>query len=142
MPRMSRGVVRGIVRAGKVSEPLTMQCVRDAGGALTFTMPVPPSSNRWWRKWKNRMVLSDEAREYKLLVAKAYRRAELKGDIAVSLTWYRERRSGDLDKRLGVILDSLQGIAYASDAQITQLTAKRVDDPKNARVIVTVSPAA
>jgi Holliday junction resolvase RusA-like endonuclease len=88
------------------------------------------------------MVLSDEARQYKQVVALAYRRAELKGDIAVDLTWYRQRRSGDLDKRLGVILDSLQGIAYATDAQITQLTARRIDDPKNARVVVTVSPAA
>lgn len=87
------------------------------------------------------MVLSDEARQYKQLVAMAYRRVELRGDVAVSLTWYRERRSGDLDKRLGVILDSLQGIAYATDAQITHLTARRIDDPKHARVVVTVQPA-
>lgn len=138
--RISRGEVRKTVGV-KARPNVVMQCVRDAGGALTFTLPVPPSSNRWWRKWKNRMVLSDEARDYKAMVAKAYRRAEIRGDIAVSLTWYRERRSGDLDKRLGVVLDSLQGIAYATDAQITHLTAKRIDDPRNARVVVTVSPA-
>lgn len=141
MARMTVGKVQKIVRR-KVLSPLTMSCVRDASGALTFTLPVPPSSNRWWRKWKNRMVLSDEAREYKSLVAMAYRRAELKGDVAVDLTWFRERRSGDLDKRLGVILDSLQGIAYATDAQIVQLSARRQDDPKNPRVIVTVRAAA
>lgn len=120
-----------------------MQCVRDAGtGALTFTMPVPVSSNRWWRKWRNRMVLSDEARSYKRLVAMAYRRAEIRGDIAVAITWYRERRSGDLDKRISIILDALQGIAYATDAQITHLEARRVEDPRQPRVVVTVCPAA
>jgi Holliday junction resolvase RusA-like endonuclease len=116
-----------------------MQCVRDATGALTFTLPVPPSANRWWRKWKNRMVLSDEAREYKSLVRMAYRRAELQGAVTVSIAWYRERRSGDLDKRLGVCLDALQGVAYATDAQITRIIASRFEDPKNPRLIVTVS---
>jgi crossover junction endodeoxyribonuclease RusA len=125
----------------KAFAPLTMQCVRDASGALTFTLPVPPSANRWWRKWKNRMVLSDEARNYKALVKAAYKRAEIRGEIAVEVTWHRERRSGDLDKRLGVVLDSLQGVAYATDAQIVRLTATRREDPKNPRLIVTVAPA-
>ena len=141
MTRLSSGKIRKIVRGG-VTQPLTMTCVRDASGALTFTLPVPPSSNRWWRKWKNRMVLSDEAREYKSLVAMAYRRAEIEGDIAISIDWYRARRSGDLDKRVGILCDALQGIAFATDAQITQLSARRFDDPKQPRVIVTVRPAA
>lgn len=85
------------------------------------------------------MVLSDEAREYKALVRQAFRRAELRGEISVSIAWYRERRSGDLDKRQGVVLDALQGVAYATDAQITRLLAMRFEDPKNPRVIVTVA---
>lgn len=38
-------------------------------------------------------------------------------------------------------MNSLQGIAYATDAQITHLTARRIDDPKSPRVVVTVQPA-
>ncbi len=119
-----------------------MQCVRDAGsGALTFTLPEPPSANRWWRKFRNRMVLSPEARAYKSSVCRAYKSAEIRGNVAVDVTWYRGRKSGDLDKRLGVVLDALQGVAYATDAQITELSALRIDDPRKARVVVTVSKA-
>lgn len=86
------------------------------------------------------MVLSDEARAYKALVRMAYRRQEIRGEISVSLVWHRERRSGDLDKRIPIILDSLQGVAYANDAQITRIIASRFEDTKNPRLIVTVSP--
>lgn len=127
---------RGTVRA-----PLKMSCVRDAVGALTFTLPEPPSANRWWRKWRNRMVLSDEARDYKSLVRMVYKRVEIRGNVAVDIDWYRGRKSGDLDKRLGVVLDALQGVAYASDAQITELSARRFDDPKSPRLIVKVQSA-
>lgn len=117
-----------------------MRCVRDAGtGALTFTLPEPISANRWWRKWRGRMVLSEEARAYKSLVRMAYRRAEIVGDIAVNLVWYRGRKSGDLDKRIPIVLDALQGVAYSNDSQITSLTARRIDDPRHPRVVVTVS---
>lgn len=130
-----------MARALRVRPVLKMSCVRSSEGALTFVLPVPCSANRWWRKWKNRMVLSDEARAYKALVRMAYRRQELRGEISVSLVWHRERRSGDLDKRIPIILDSLQGVAYANDSQITHLVASRCEDPKNPRVIVTVANA-
>lgn len=87
------------------------------------------------------MVLSEEARAYKSLVCMAHRKQELRGEVSVDITWYRARRSGDLDKRLGVALDALQGVAYATDAQIVRLTASRFEDPKNPRLIVTVSPS-
>lgn len=130
------------MRVRKQLPALTMRCVRDAGsGALTFTLPVPISANRWWRKWRGRMVLSDEARAYKSLVRMAYRRAEIRGEIAIDVKWYRERRAGDLDKRLPIVIDSLQGVAYANDSQIVRLSASRFEDPKNPRLVVTVAPA-
>jgi crossover junction endodeoxyribonuclease RusA len=110
-------------------------------GPTTFTLPEPPSANRWWRKFQNRMVLSAEARAYKTRVAvMLHAKAQpLTGPVALTLTWYRGRKAGDLDKRVGVLLDGLQGVLYANDAQIVALHAYRFDDKKNPRVEVTVT---
>lgn len=114
---------------------------------LTLDLPEPPSANRWWRHVGARVLVSREARQYKalvagrLLVARA-RPIPAPNPVAVSVVWYRGRRSGDLDKRLGVLLDALQGAAYENDSQIVQITARREDDPRRARVVVTVQAAA
>lgn len=110
---------------------------------MMFVLEEPPSANRWWRKFRNRMVLSDAAREYKAEVAAQLllRRIPCIPEpepVSVSITWYRSRKSGDLDKRLGVLLDALQLIAYENDSQVVELHAERKDDKNNPRVEVTV----
>lgn len=119
------------------------------GSWQSFTLPEPPSANRWWRKFNNRMVLSPEARKYKAMVAgyqlrsdTQFHRFDFPTTITVTVVWYRSRKSGDLDKRLGVLLDALQGVAYDNDNQIVELYAIRSDDDhKNPRVEVTVMEA-
>jgi crossover junction endodeoxyribonuclease RusA len=111
---------------------------------LRLVLPVPPSANRWWRKFRNVMVLSAEARQYKVDVEKKVKamgatKIDAPCEVAVSIEWWRARKSGDLDKRIGVLLDALQGTAYDNDSQIGRLEAtKHDDDPKNARVEVLV----
>lgn len=102
-----------------------------------ITLPVPPSANRWWRNVNGRMVTSQAARTYKAAIGQL-RSQMFRGPIRVEITWYRARKSGDLDKRLGVVLDALQGVFYANDAQIVELSAKRFDDAANPRIEVTV----
>lgn len=122
-----------------------------SGRRLTLTLPEPPSANRWWRKWKNRMVLSTEARQYKafalvrVVAATGLHASRFPlfptAPIRVTLTWYRGRKSGDLDKRLGVVLDALQGIGYRNDGQIVAIVAERLDRPGNPGLAVTVEEA-
>jgi crossover junction endodeoxyribonuclease RusA len=120
---------------------------------LHLVLPEPPSANRWWRKWKNRMVLSDEARAYKegvwahVLTRRRFPRRQplWAGPVEVTLDWYRSRKAGDLDKRIGVALDALQGVVYVNDNQIVRLVANRYDDKQNPRLevtITTLTPAA
>ncbi len=111
---------------------------------LAFHLDEPPSANRWWRMWRGRMVLSDEARAYKQYVANAalgkrYRPIPKPAPVRLHVVWNRGRKSGDLDKRLGVLLDALQGIAYDSDAQIVEIHAERVDSKHLHNVIVHVA---
>lgn len=85
------------------------------------------------------MVLSKEAREYKRHFWGYVSTPPIEGPVAVTLLWYRSRKSGDLDKRIGVVLDTLQGAAYKDDKQIVKLTAERYEDPKNPRVEIIVT---
>ncbi len=92
------------------------------------------------------MVLSSEARAYQRLVrvlakARSGGMEILRGDVCVDLIWHRARRAGDLDKRVGILLDALQGVAYVKDAQIRELHAKRSDRrTAPGRIFVTITP--
>jgi Holliday junction resolvase RusA-like endonuclease len=113
---------------------------------MALELPVPPSANVYWRKFRNRMVRSDEAEAYANLVVvrgwnQGARPIPLKYDVEVSVRWHRERRSGDLDNRLKCLLDSLQGVAYVKDSQVRKLTAERFDGERP-RVEVIVAVAA
>jgi hypothetical protein len=139
------------------SEPEHISTILPRVMPLILTLPEPPSSNRWWRmsgKGRNHLHLSDEAREYKAAVAA---QAGVNGAtlfpeeaLSVVVVWCRSKKMGDLDKRLGIILDALQEIrklvpaptkknpkhktaivlapgVYATDGQIVQIWARRCD---------------
>ena len=110
---------------------------------LRLVLPPPPAANRYWRsitiRGQARVVLSREARVYreqvKLLLSG---RKPIVGPIAVTLHWFRERRSGDLDGRIKVLLDALQEGAIENDSQVVELHAYRAEDPARPRVEVAI----
>ena len=105
---------------------------------LVFRLPEPPSANRWWRNVNGRMVTSKAAGDYKATVyAECLKQLGVGWNrgcilapmpVGVRIEWHRKRKAGDLDKRLGVMLDALQGIAYENDSQIVDLKARRFDE--------------
>jgi crossover junction endodeoxyribonuclease RusA len=114
------------------------------GGLTLLILPPPISANRYWRKYRNQMVISDEARAYKLQVQRIALDAGadmLTGDVSIRLDVYREAKRGDLDNKIKVILDSLQGILYADDKQIVEIYARRFDDKRNPRAVIEIRPA-
>lgn len=107
-----------------------------------FTMPVPERVNAVWRQYKGRTIVSAKHRADKAVVGHVWPRiTPLRGDVAVSITWYRARKAGDVDGRIKSALDLLRGIAYADDAQVADVRAVRIDDPtERARLVVDVWP--
>lgn len=108
---------------------------------MTIVLPLPPSANRYWRNFRGRMVVSAEARAYKeqaAWLAKAGGAQLLDGALCLSVDIFRQRKAGDLDNKLKVILDSLQGVFYANDSQIVEIHARLFDDKKNPRAVVSV----
>lgn len=111
---------------------------------ITIQLPLPPSANRYWRMFRGRMVVSAEAKAFKTeagWIAKAAGAEVMTGPLSLSVDVYRERKSGDLDNKLKIILDSLQGMLYENDSQIVEIHARLFDDKKNPRAIVSVQSA-
>jgi crossover junction endodeoxyribonuclease RusA len=118
---------------------------------IELTLPFPPSANRYWRsrvmgRGKKAFVstyVSAEAKQYKQQVAAEAAglvSPPLTGPVEVHVDVYRPKRIGDLDNYLKVTFDSLIGIAYDDDKQITRIVATRHDDKTNPRLEVKVLP--
>ena len=112
---------------------------------MTYTLPLPPSANRYWRMFRGRVITSSEAQNYRAAVAALlyqYHVEPLTGAVCVSISVYRQRKAGDLDNRIKIVLDALQGICYIDDKQVTELHAFMFDDRQHPRCIVDVVPTA
>ena len=117
---------------------------------VTLVLPVPPSANRYWRttvaqtrlgKRYIKTYVTREAAEYRAAVRARALVAGLRpvdGPVAVTLCWYRAAKRGDVDNRIKVTLDALQGAAYHSDAQVVELHAYRFEDRLNPRLEVEI----
>lgn len=100
-----------------------------------FTLPVPPSANRYWRVYRNRIIVTDEAREYKDAIRLLLRNTiPIKNLVTVNFTVFRPSMRGDLDNYNKVMFDALQGLAYVNDNQIVEIHSYREDDKYNPRV--------
>lgn len=104
--------------------------------------PLPPSANRYWRYARGKVIISPEAANYKRTVqmlAHVDRVRMLTGPVTLTVAIYRERRIGDLDNFLKVLLDALQGVFYRNDAQIRAIHATLHDDRHDPHCEVTVT---
>jgi len=111
---------------------------------VILTLPVCPSSNRWWRKWRGRMVKSEQAREYQanaatLAIMQRIPKIDKPLEVCVTIRWFREALRGDLDKRYSIMLDALQGVSYDNDSQIAEIHAYRHLDRESPRMEVIVT---
>ncbi len=80
------------------------------------------------------MHISAEAKAYKeavSMLASRYKHgtecAFPSGDLSVSVLWHRSAKRGDLDNRLKVLNDALQGSIFRKDSQVAEIFAQRVD---------------
>ncbi len=84
------------------------------------------------------VYVSSEAKAYKKLVRGSCRQILIPGEIKLSMDVYRPRKVGDLDGRIKVLLDSMQGIYFEDDAQIVEIHARRFEDKIKPRVEITL----
>lgn len=112
---------------------------------VNLILPTPPSANRYWRtivsKGRAMTFVSTEAKQYKKTVASlANMETLIYSQIAVTVKFFRAQRSGDLDNRLKCLFDAMQKVVYASDSQIVEIHAFRLEDKFRPRVEVEIQP--
>lgn len=104
----------------------------------------PPSVNTYWRKWKNRMVISDKGREFKkqasILLSNDFLEdnpynVPLKMSIEL---YFKDERRRDIDNYCKGILDSMTGIIYEDDEQIQELNLKKFTGTGEDRILIKV----
>ena len=108
-----------------------------------YRLPLPPSSNKYWRYNRGKVHVSEEAVDYRYTVKMLMRCSSppptiLSGPVALELHVYRERRSGDLSNRIKIVEDSLQGVLYINDSQVIELRAFLHEDRHDPRIEVEV----
>jgi|GEM_PF-855682 len=126
----------------RAAAPLTWQQAGGwmlADGTMRYVLPVLTSTNRVWRQGKGRMYLAKGGSDDRKAAALMLPTHVQTGDLSVSITWYRQLKSGDCDNRIKATLDLLRGIAYADDASVAEVSIRRVDDGSPARLVVEVA---
>lgn len=110
---------------------------------MRLTLPYPPSVNRIWRVFRNRIIKAKEGRTYAAKVRASVAELGLQpadGPLSVTVTAFRPQKRGDLDNVLKAALDALNGVAWTDDSQVVELHAWRKDDKHNPRLEVHVQP--
>ncbi len=114
-----------------------------------FTLPYPPSINHaHWHTGNGKRVLKDSTRKFyddAALIARTACARIIDGKVSLTLHIYCAAVNDDISNRIKVLEDSLQGIAYHDDKQVSELHIYRHEAAKpkrqNARVEVEVKAA-
>jgi len=107
-----------------------------------ITLPWPPSINHYYVRTRRGVCLNPKAAAYRLeagLRANQQVKECLTGEVTVTIQLYRPRKTTDIDNPLKAILDSLNGIAFTDDGNITELHIYRYDNKKEPCVVVEVT---
>lgn len=112
---------------------------------IDLTLPEPPSANRIWRNGRGRTYTSQAARDFKAAVYAACMMAGITkpvfsahSQVKLTMTWYRQRKAGDLSNRIKVVEDALNGLVWVDDKQVAELHVRRVDGERPGRLQLTI----
>ncbi|MFZ5440503.1 MAG: RusA family crossover junction endodeoxyribonuclease [Myxococcota bacterium] len=130
-----------------------MDAALDRGG-VRLEIPLPPSWNRVFKarampigggRFTAQVYKTAEGKEYAekvqaLCVAQGLRPFPREQMLRLSGIVAMQRAGCDLDDRLKVSLDALQGFVFENDEQVAELAVRRIVDPKRPGLRVVFEP--
>lgn len=96
---------------------------------LNFRVLVTPlTQNAYYRKFRNRMVISERGRQYKEDIAQSIQQfPQIKGRVAIDLTFsFTDKRKRDLDNLHKCFIDCIKHKLIEDDDQVYALTLRKV----------------
>jgi len=113
---------------------------------MELSLPLPPSSNHYYRRVGRATLISRAGREYRAGVRAALaamRTRRMDGRLAlVVIVFPPDRRRRDLDNLLKCLLDSLQhGGLYEDDSAIDRIDIRRGPVTRGGGVHIRIAPA-
>jgi Holliday junction resolvase RusA-like endonuclease len=106
-----------------------------------YTKPIPLNQKFFVRNGRN--ILSNKYRDTKTALALETRSqvnfSPLSTTLAINLHFYfGDNRRRDIDAYTKIILDSMEGIMYENDCQITEMHVFKEVDKENPRTVVQI----
>lgn len=96
---------------------------------MILTLPYPPSTNRYYRKFGNRIVISKEGRSFRwwVLASRPVDGWPVPGPVKLLIVVYPPTRWGiDLDNACKATCDALEDVkVIRNDREIAELTVLR-----------------
>jgi crossover junction endodeoxyribonuclease RusA len=108
---------------------------------ITLKLPWPPSTNAYYRVFKNRAILTKAARQYRETIVGLFGGHQpLTGRLGIVIYVFPpDKRLRDLDNLLKQPLDALQHAGvFLNDGQIDQLMIRRQNVEKPGYLLVTI----
>ena len=111
---------------------------------LELTLPFPPSQNHYYRRYRNRVVISEAGRAYRKEIAlmmrigrsKRFNTARVRVGVTLNAP---DRRRRDLDNFMKVIFDAItQRGTWDDDSQVDELRITRGEIIKGGTCVVTI----
>ena len=112
--------------------------------SASFTLPWPPSVNRYWRSVNGRNILARDGREYRSLAIESLLlqgvRGVRSGPIYVRIIAHLpDNRRRDIDNILKAPLDAMTHAGvYGDDSQVERLSIEKARPDGNPRLVVEV----
>ena len=103
---------------------------------------VPPSLNSAYKKFKNRIVLSKDSKDFKQLLADnvSDNFRPLQGHIKLTVVFmFADNRKRDIDNYLKVLIDAMKNIIFEDDDQIYKLDITKHIGCGQARTVIHIS---
>ena len=89
-----------------------------------------PSTNTYYRKFQNRMIISEKGRQFKTDIAFLCKNLKLKktfGKVSIEVEmFFKDKRKRDIDNYAGkALFDAIKDVLIEDDDQIYEMTARK-----------------